>query len=206
MLCRFLPLIGAILLLLITLLWRPWLQRRRHGTWGIQLFRAKSLGQRARDAAAVFLFFLLIGQAVLAATWPEHLPLPLPIDGIIAKLASVVGAALLFGGLLLLVMAQLDLGASWRIGIDEAAKPGPVTTGLYRFSRNPIFSALLAVVAGNALLVPTWLSISLLAGTYLEVRAQTFAEESYLEQTYGDTYRGYARRVGRFLPGIGRLT
>jgi protein-S-isoprenylcysteine O-methyltransferase Ste14 len=31
------------------------------------------------------------------------------------------------------------------------------------------------------------------------------AEEAYLARVYGDAYRAYARRVGRFLPGIGLL-
>jgi len=30
-------------------------------------------------------------------------------------------------------------------------------------------------------------------------------EEPYLLDTHGDAYRGYATRVGRFLPGVGRL-
>jgi protein-S-isoprenylcysteine O-methyltransferase Ste14 len=205
MLYRSLPLIGAILVLLITFAWRPWLQHRRHGTWGILLFRADSVGQLVRDAAAALLFILLLGQAIVAAAWPERLSHLMPTDGAIAGLALPLGVALLFGGIVLLVIAQLDLGAAWRIGIEEGAKPGLVTTGLYRFSRNPIFSALLAIVAGYALLVPTRLSIALLIGTYLGVRAQVLAEEAYLLRAYGDAYRAYARQVGRFLPGIGRL-
>lgn len=80
-----------------------------------------------------------------------------------------------------------------------------MTDGLYRFCRNPIYLALLIVVAGYALLVPTLLSLALLIGTYVGSRQQTLAEEAYLARVYGDAYRAYARCVGRFLPGIGRL-
>ena len=202
---RSLPLIGVVLTLAIAFVWRPWLQHRRHGTWGIHLFGSGNLGQLARDAAAALLFGLFAAQAVVAAWWPERLSPLLAADNPIREFAFLTGAVLTFAGLVLLVTAQLDLGASWRVGIDSAAKPGLVTTGLYGFSRNPIFAALLAIVAGGALMLPTLLSAALVIGTYLEVRVQTRAEEAYLLRTYGDAYRHYAAGVGRFLPGIGRL-
>lgn len=117
----------------------------------------------------------------------------------------MTGTVLLFGGIVFLVLAQLDLGASWRIGIEEGTPPGLVTGGFYRFCRNPIYLAILVTLSGYALLLPTRLSLVLLAGAFIGFRQQAVTEEAYLLQTYGDAYRGYARRVGRFLPGIGRL-
>lgn len=162
MIWRLLPLVGAVLFVGVVFCWRPWLQFRRHGTWGIILFRSEHRGQNLRDGLTVALFILL-------------------------------------------VTAQLHLGASWRIGIEEGATPGLITSGLYRFSRNPIFLALLITVASYAVLLPTRLSLVLPLGTYLGIRQQVAAEEAYLLRAYGDGYRGYARRVGRFLPGVGRL-
>ncbi len=83
--------------------------------------------------------------------------------------------------------------------------PGLVTDGLYRFCRNPIFLALLLTMTGYAVLLPTRLSAALLLGAYIGVRQQVSAEEAHLLRVYGEAYRGYARRVGRFLPGVGRL-
>jgi protein-S-isoprenylcysteine O-methyltransferase Ste14 len=48
------------------------------------------------------------------------------------------------------------------------------------------------------------LSLALLTAAYIGVRIQAAAEEAYLERTYGDAFRAYARRVGRFLPGLGK--
>lgn len=117
----------------------------------------------------------------------------------------MTGAVLLFGGIVLLVIAQLDLGASWRIGIEEGASPGLVTSGLYRFCRNPIFLAIVVTLTGYTLLVLTRLSVILLLGAFIGIRQQVLAEEPYLLRTYGDAYRQYARHVGRFLPGVGML-
>jgi protein-S-isoprenylcysteine O-methyltransferase Ste14 len=205
MVWRFVPIFGVLLLAAIAACWRPWLQFRRYGTWGISLFRSGSRGQDLRDGMLLVLFVLLAGQAIVAAGQPD---LPLPA-GLVERAnyepVRYAGAALMIAGLAFLVAAQLDLGASWRIGIEQQATPGLVTDGLYRFCRNPIYLALLIIVAGYALLIPTLLSLALLVGTYVGSRQQTSAEEAYLERVYGDAYRAYARRVGRFLPGIGLL-
>lgn len=119
--------------------------------------------------------------------------------------AQAAGAVFLFGGTALMVLAQLHLGASWRVGIDAGARPGLVTGGLYRFCRNPIFLSMFLALAGLAVLLPTWFSAAALVGAVVGVRAQVLEEEAYLAAAYGAAYRGYARRVGRFLPGLGRL-
>jgi protein-S-isoprenylcysteine O-methyltransferase Ste14 len=99
----------------------------------------------------------------------------------------------------------LHLGASWRIGIDAGASPGLVTDGMYRFCRNPIFSAMFLTLAGLAVLQPTWLSAVAIVGAFMAVRSQVVEEEAYLLKTYANDYRAYARRVGRFVPRLGRL-
>lgn len=204
MVSRSLPLIGAVLLLAVICGWRPWLQARRHGSSGVLLFRSGRRRQNVRDALGVVLLVGVVGQAIVAARWPEFLS---PLDAIsppAATIGQATGTVLLFGGIVLLVIAQLDLGASWRIGIEEGARQGLVTSGLYRFCRNPIFLALLTTLTGYTLLLPTRLSLILLLGAFIGIRQQVLAEEAYLSRTYGDAYREYARRVGRFLPGVGR--
>jgi protein-S-isoprenylcysteine O-methyltransferase Ste14 len=203
-LSRYLPLAGVLLLVAIVFVWRPWLQRRRHGTWGVVVFRG-DLAQNARDVMLFVLPVLLLAQAVLAAWWPDALALSEADRRAPPGLRIALGALLLFGGLLLQAAAMLDLGASWRIGIEEGIRPGLVTGGLYRYSRNPIFFALLTALAGYTLLLPTLLSALILGGAYLAIRQQIAEEETYLLRTYGEQYRDYARRVGRLVPGIGKL-
>ena len=202
---RLLPLTGVTLLIAIAGVWRPWLQHRRYGTWGIVLFRSGSWGQFVRDCLVVVLFALLLWQAIAATGWAPTVAARPGGPELLTALGRPFGATLLFAGLVLLVAAQLNLGASWRIGIDQSATPGLVTGGLYRFCRNPIYLALLMFIAGYALLLPTRLSVFSLVGACIGICLQTRAEETHLEQAYGAAYRDYARRVGRFVTGIGRL-
>jgi protein-S-isoprenylcysteine O-methyltransferase Ste14 len=194
---RFVPLLGVLLLIALAFFWRPWLQYQRHGTWGVILFRGGGWGQRLRDATLVVFTLLVLGQAVVAVARPG-----LVADHILLQAAGIVP---LFGGVALVVIAQLQMGVSWRIGIDEKAAPGLVTTGIFRFCRNPIYLAMIIVTAGYALLLPTLLSFVLLAGTIVGMSTQARTEEAYLLKAYGGSFRDYARRVGRFLPGIGKL-
>jgi protein-S-isoprenylcysteine O-methyltransferase Ste14 len=204
MMWRFLPLAGVVLLIALALCLRPLLQFYRYGTFGVFLFRSGSTAQHVRDCLLILLFALLLGQAIVA-TWPRYLDLLVVEGGPAHAALQVAGAALMLCGIGSLAVAQLHLGASWRIGIDANAKPGLVTDGLYRYSRNPIYVGLLATIAGYAALLPTVLSAILLVCTYIGMRAQIAGEEAYLAATYGEAFRDYARRVGRLLPGVGKL-
>ena len=126
-----------------------------------------------------------------------------PLAGILSILLA--GAIILIAGLVLLVVAQLQMGSSWRIGIDEGATPGLIDTGLFRFCRNPIYLGLLVIIAGYVALLPTPISLLMWVGAYFVIRQQIRAEETYLRRIYGDAYHAYAHRVGRLLPNIGRL-
>jgi protein-S-isoprenylcysteine O-methyltransferase Ste14 len=62
------------------------------------------------------------------------------------------------------------------------------------------------VIAGTTLAVPNLAAVAglaaAIAGVQLQVRR---IEEPYLMGAHGEDYRAYAARVGRFLPGVGRL-
>jgi protein-S-isoprenylcysteine O-methyltransferase Ste14 len=204
MIWRWLPLAGVVVFLGVVG-WRSWWQRRRYGTRRVLLFQSPRWQDNLRDALGVVLVVLLLAQAIMAARGLTSEGSGHLFDHPVDDVRHVGGTALLFGGLALLVVALLDLGVSWRIGIEEGSRSGLVTSGLYRFCRNPIFAAILIMVAGYALLLPTRLSLLLLVGAFIGIRQQALAEEAYLLRTHGDAYRAYARRVGRFLPGVGKL-
>jgi protein-S-isoprenylcysteine O-methyltransferase Ste14 len=202
---RYLPLVGMLLIVAIAVGVRPWLQYRRYGTPGVLLFRSGERSQNLRDAGLVVLMALLIAQASLAATSRNAPALTVAGSETLRSALQVAGAVLLVGGIALLASAQLNMGASWRIGIKVGEAPGLVVSGLYRFCRHPIYLGLITAVAGYTALLPTRLSLALLAAAYVGARAQAAAEEAHLQRTYGEVWRHYARHIGRFLPGIGRL-
>ena len=205
MLWRHLPLAGILSVIVIAGNLRPLWQFVRHGSFGVFLFRWGGPGQKLRDALLFVLVTAYAAHALTGARQPHWVRLLVAENGAAYEALQVIGAVLIIGGVILFAVAQLNLGGSWRIGIDEGSKPGMVSSGLYSISRHPIYLGFLTVFTGYAAMLPTPLSLVLLLAAYVGFRTQASAEEAYMLRTYGEPYRDYARRVGRFLPGVGRL-
>ena len=95
--------------------------------------------------------------------------------------------------------AQFQMGQSWRIGIDNEVKTPLVTSGLFAWSRNPIFLAMRVCLAALALLQPNAITLSLLLMGDLVMQFQVRLEEAFLQEQHGDAYAVYRRRVRRWL-------
>jgi protein-S-isoprenylcysteine O-methyltransferase Ste14 len=119
--------------------------------------------------------------------------------------ARVVGIVVGVAGLPLIVAAQETMGASWRIGVDPEERTELVTAGVFRLSRNPIYTGMVAMAVGVALMVPNRLSVAAVGLYVLVVELQVRGvEEPYLRGWHGSNYEGWAATSGRFLPGVGK--
>ena len=181
---------------------RSYLQVRRTGSTGF-----KGIGGRPGSAewlAGVgFAVALVLG---FSAPVLALLDVVEPIGALDGHGAHAVGTALAVAGIGATLYAQMAMGTSWRIGVDPEERTQLVTSGPFALVRNPIFAAMLPTALGLVLVVPSWVAIAGLVGLVvaLEVHVRV-VEEPYLLRTHGDVYADYARRTGRFVPGVGRL-
>jgi protein-S-isoprenylcysteine O-methyltransferase Ste14 len=75
-----------------------------------------------------------------------------------------------------------------------------VTSGPFRFSRNPLYMALTLLYFGLTLAVNTWWGIVVLVPLLVLMhRGVVLREERYLEAKFGETYRQYRSVVRRYL-------
>jgi protein-S-isoprenylcysteine O-methyltransferase Ste14 len=117
---------------------------------------------------------------------------------------QTLGIIIATAGIAATVYAQLDMGDSWRIGVDQRETTTLVHTGVFGRIRNPIYSAMLTFGAGIALVTPNVVAGAALALLAVTIELQVrLVEEPYLLRTHGDSYRAYTTRVGRFVPGVG---
>jgi protein-S-isoprenylcysteine O-methyltransferase Ste14 len=129
-----------------------------------------------------------------------------PIGALDRSAVHAAGIALFALGLIATVASQQWMGRSWRVGVDESERTELVTRGPFALVRNPIYTAMTMVLAGLALMVPSVASLASLVVLVASLEAQTrLVEEPYLVRMHGEAYLRYARRVGRFVPGVGRL-
>ncbi len=181
---------------------RTLIQCRRTGDSGNRrtLSPRGSLGWSALTATDVG--YLTVGVGGPLAHW---LGLP-PVSALQHPPVHVLGVVLAVMGILAAFGAQMALGASWRIGVDDRERTALVTTGPFGWERNPIFTAALIAFLGLALMVPNLVAligwVLALSGIQTQIR---LIEEPHLKRVHGEPYARYAARVGRFLPGLGRL-
>lgn len=207
------PLLALILWLVFAAIafgWRTVVQVRRYGDSGWRFSRDAPALERIVQLMFVISIVLAVVAPVAAIVAGEaHLPggVSMLADGsTVATMASVLGAAALLAGSALAVVAQIHMGESWRIGVDEGERTDLVTGGLFAWVRNPIFSGMLLAVVGGVLLVPNAISAACLVLSVIALQAQVrMVEEPYLVVMHGEPYRRWASRTGRFVPGLGRL-
>jgi protein-S-isoprenylcysteine O-methyltransferase Ste14 len=183
--------------------WRSWEQRRRTGSTG---FKGISGRPGSAEWFAGVGFVAALAAAVVAPV--------LQLTGVVSPVGvlhepwiQTTGIVIAVVGIAATVYAQVDMGDSWRIGVDPNETTTLVRSGVFGRVRNPIFTAMMTFGFGIALVTPNLVALAgfllLVATIELQVR---IVEEPYLLTVHGDAYRDYLASVGQFLPGVGRAS
>ena len=118
------------------------------------------------------------------------------IDSLAAK---IIGVALVTTGFIIFLLAYVSFGDSWRVGFDVKTPGALVTTGVFAFSRNPIYLSLDLWFFGIFLLNGTLVFLIFAALTAAVVHWQILKEEEFLFYLYGQPYQDYRARTGRYV-------
>lgn len=112
---------------------------------------------------------------------------------------AVVGWGLLAASFVWIVVAQAQMGRSWRIGIDKGSRPPLVREGLFGHSRNPIFLGMRANLAGLFLVLPNSFTLAALLLAEALIQVQVRHEEAHLSAAFGEEYDSYRAAVRRWI-------
>ena len=150
---------------------------------------------------ALFPWLVLWMLAILASTLhgPFRL-IPVAWNPVLVNHLSmkIPGALLIVCGDFVFVWALISFGNSWRVGIDEKKAGTLVTGGVFAFSRNPIFVFLDLYFIGMFLINGTLVFLIFAGVTLLGIHYQILQEERFLAVKYGQEYREYRSRTGRY--------
>ncbi len=108
-----------------------------------------------------------------------------------------IGLASFFAGLVTLVLATISVAGT------PADKP--FTSGVYQFSRHPMYLSMIFVYLGVSIAAASWLFLLITVITFFLQLYQAKKEERYCYDKYGAAYREYARRTARWI-GIPKPT
>ncbi|MFC4171546.1 methyltransferase family protein [Microvirga sp. GCM10011540] len=150
------------------------------------------VGRVYRVGGATFLVFL-VARAISPGIDTTAGLIPMLARPTVAWLGLAVMAA----GSAVILAAQAQMGASWRIGLDQE-RTGLVTTGLFAWSRNPTFLGMVGVVLGAFLVAPPTLTGMVLTAAWIAFSVQVRMEEEHLHRMHGPAYDGYRAAVRRW--------
>jgi protein-S-isoprenylcysteine O-methyltransferase Ste14 len=181
---------------------RCWMQWRRTGSTGYRGI-SRRLGFIGLAGGIAFIVAMVGG---LAAPLLQLVGVVSPLEILDNRWVNAAGLVLAVCALAATMYAQLDMGDSWRVGVDPSETTTLVRTGAFKVVRNPIFVAMFVFILGQTLLAPNPVAIAVFAIflVAVEISVRT-VEEPYLLGVHGDAYRDYSARVGRFVPGIGLI-
>ena len=97
------------------------------------------------------------------------------------------------------LLSVLCMKDSWRAGIPEKDRTALVTTGIYRYSRNPAFLGFDLQYIGVLLMYCNPLTAVFTAFCIVMLHLQILQEEQYLTDVFGKPYTDYRKQVFRYL-------
>lgn len=164
--------------------------QKRHGIHTHQIGRRKEKGLHTVEMLmSIATLGVPIAQLMSIAFGWNHLPANARFAGFFI---GMLGDGIFF-------LSVLCMKDSWRAGIPDKDKTELVTTGIYRYSRNPAFLGFDFMYVGVLLMYGNLLTLGFSAFAMIMLHLQILQEEQYLAHTFGEPYREYCRHVFRYL-------
>lgn len=166
------------------------LLQKRHGIQTNQIGRRKEKGLHTIETVmSIATVGIVIAQLLSIFFGWNHMPSSVRFSGFCVGLL----------GNLIFLLAVLQMKDSWRAGIPEQDETALVTTGIYRFSRNPAFLGFDFMYVGVLLMYGNLLTLGFSIFAMIMLHLQILQEERYLESVFGAAYLAYKKQVFRYL-------
>lgn len=141
---------------------------------------------------AFFYFYLVFARAL-------RLPLPSGQEFVRSNVTAWPGIGLCGAGLLLFLAGLLSFGRSFRVGIDAEHPDQLIASGVFAYTRNPMYVAFGFVLVGQFLIFSNWTLLAYTIAGFWLFHRQVLREEDFLRKHYGEAFAEYCQRVRRYL-------
>ena len=111
-----------------------------------------------------------------------------------------LGAVVMLAGLGFVVWARIHLGKFWSGAITLKEGHRLIRSGPYQFVRNPIYTGILAGIAGTAIALGKISGLVALAILYVVYAWKIRREEKLLAGEFGEEFAAYRREVSALMP------
>jgi protein-S-isoprenylcysteine O-methyltransferase Ste14 len=169
---------------------------------GAIYYESRGPAERIRRSFASPIWISTVVVTALSVGVPRADWLPLEVH---ATWVRVLGLAVLLAAAVLTVWARLALGAMWSAAPTVKEEHKLRTGGPYAITRHPIYTGLLAMLLGTALVAGGGRWIVPFAVFLVALEFKIRIEERLMLAEFPDDYPRYRRHVPRLVPGL-RLT
>lgn len=156
----------------------------------------------AHDYAGKIYKLMVIGTWVSIAMFsffPNYYKYLMPLWYLDYEWLRITGCVLAVLAFIWIVIAQFQMGNSWRIGVDYNNETTLVSSGLFKVSRNPIFLGVVLSYVGTFMIIPNVISFCIMVLTVVVLQVQVRLEEDYLVSVLGEEYLDYKNQVRRWI-------
>jgi len=143
--------------------------------------------------------FLMIVIGLNFCFIPENYQYFFPIKSLEINSLNIFGFIISVLGLAVGYVAQGQMKDSWRLGVDDEKEILLITTGMFKYSRNPIYVCLGIAYVGFFLIAPNWGSVLFLVLMTVAISKKVKDEEVFLRQNSPVEYLAYCQKVRRWL-------
>ena len=146
-------------------------------------------------------FYFYSGKFSLFACWGLFiLKAILPTIGYISVPRHIawLGVGLLYLGCILMVFSFYSLGDALKVGLPDATTKLK-TSGIYRFSRNPLYLSIFLICLASCIYLPDLLNVTFAIYGMVIHHNIVKGEETFLARRFGVDWENYASRVHRYI-------
>ncbi len=176
---------------------------RRKAGEGLMGHREIPEGRAGVFTAGIIGTWIVILYPIVYLVYPHILEITLPVLVLKSLALDMLGCVLIIGGFILTTVAMLQLGLSARVYLP-GQKTRLMTSGIYRFSRNPAYTGVYLSFFGIFLMLPSLVYLTGFCVFLLNQHFRIQQEERFLRKSFGTEYEAYCRRVGRYWGAIKR--
>jgi len=159
------------------------------------------IGTKSKKPSEIILSLLLLLNFIFIIITSLHIHLPTIISNSLINIIWIkyVGLIICVFSLGIFLLALISFGKAWRIGIDEKNSNELITSGIFKYSRNPVFLFMDLYSIGIMLIYPNIIFIIITVGTIVCVHIQILQEEKFLLNKFGENYMKYINKTGRYI-------
>jgi protein-S-isoprenylcysteine O-methyltransferase Ste14 len=111
-----------------------------------------------------------------------------------------LGIALMLLGFAFTSWARIVLGRNWSSTVTMKENHELVEIGPYAWVRHPIYTGLLIMFLGTAVVVGQWRGVAAIILVLVSFLIKLRIEEKWMTELFGDRYTAYRRRVAMLIP------